>query len=109
MKKTDKYFKKYAALLMIAVSAIVLMQEALFAQGAVVGYVNGRTDEIPVSNDQLEKLTHAMVYNLFVNADGSITPNTGWEISMTAFESLLKPLVKDAHEGRKSKYCCWRR
>ena len=65
-------FRKYAALLMMSVSTVVFLQEALFAQGAVIGYVNGRTDDILVSDDQLDRLTHAMAVDLYPDANGNL-------------------------------------
>ena len=59
--------RKYVAVLALAVSAVLFLPEALFAQGAVVGYVWGkRIDEtIPSAlvtslptDAQLDKLTH---------------------------------------------------
>ena len=49
MKSNRSILRKYAAILALAVSAIVLLPEDLFAQGAVVGYViwpNVNTDAL---------------------------------------------------------------
>ena len=65
-------FRKYTAMLALAVSAMVFLPEALFAKGAVVGYVYGLND---VSDVQLDKLTHIMVSDLYMDANGNVFPN----------------------------------
>ena len=70
--KNKCIFRKYAVTLALAVSAIVLMSEALFAKGAVIAYVYGKTE---VTDAQLGKLTHIMVSDLYMDANGNVFPN----------------------------------
>ena len=72
MNKNIRVFRKYAATLALAVSAIVFLPEALFAKGAVIGYVWGQTK---VTDVQLDKLTHIMVSDLYMDANGNVFPN----------------------------------
>ena len=70
--KNNCIFRKYAVTLALAVSAIVFLPEVLFAKGAVIGYVYGDTY---VENVQLGKLTHIMVSDLYMDANGNVFPN----------------------------------
>ena len=72
MNKNRRILRKYAFVLAFAVSAIVFLPKALFAKGAVIGYVYGKTT---VSNAQLQKLTHIMVVDLYMDANGNVFPN----------------------------------
>ena len=63
----NSILRKYSAILALAVSAIVFLPEALFAQGAVVAYADynkwgdpNNLNDFP-SNEQLDELTHVMV------------------------------------------------
>ncbi len=57
----------------ILVLTMLFLPEALFAKGAVIGYASGDCDK--VTNEQLEKLTHVMAVDLYINTDGSLRPN----------------------------------
>jgi len=70
----NRNLRKCAAIFALAVSAVVFLPEALFAKGAVIGYVWGSD---VVSDDQLDRLTHVMVYNLFTNSNGTLIKNPG--------------------------------
>ncbi len=73
MNSNKRILRKYAAILALVVSAIVLLPEVLSAKGAVIGYASGDCDK--VTNEQLEKLTHVMAVDLYIKADGSLRPN----------------------------------
>ena len=73
MKSKRSILRKSALILAFAVSAIVFLPEALFAKGAVIGYSWGLHS---VSDDQLNRLTHVLAVDLYVNANGTIMPNT---------------------------------
>jgi len=90
--------RKYAAIWALAVSAIVLLPETLLAKGAVIGYAWGNTNESPVTDEQLEKLTHLMIYDMYVEPNGDIIPNTGWDSpTSTIWKNQLSTLVDRAH------------
>ena len=72
--KNKCMIRKYAVLLALAVSAIVFLPEALLAKGAVIGYASGKSN---VTDEQLNKLTHLIIYDMYVKVDGSIIPNPG--------------------------------
>jgi len=75
MNKNRCFFRKYVAILAFVLLAIVFQPGALFAQGAVVGYVS--VNDV-VTDAQLNRLTHIMAYNLFVTNIGGIIPNPGF-------------------------------
>ncbi len=68
--------RMYSAILALLVSAIVLLPEALFAKGAVIGYASGDGDE--VTNEQLNRLTHVMAVDLYPDAQGYLYSQTIW-------------------------------
>ena len=96
--KNKNFLRKYAVLLAFAVSAIVFLPEALLAKGAVIGYAWGNSD---VSDEQLDRLTHLMVYDMYVETNGDIIPNPDWEQYVppgTTWVAQLNTLVSRAHE-----------
>jgi len=64
MNNNRSFFKKFAAIAAFAVSAIVCLPEALFAQGAVVGYAYGLATNYDA---QLDHITHVMAVDLYVD------------------------------------------
>jgi len=89
--KNRNVIRKYTTILMFAILATVLLPKTLFANGAVIGYVWGNTY---VSNAQLEKLTHVMVFDLYTDANGNLSPNPDWN---STWPSRLDSLVNRAH------------
>ena len=61
---------KYAAILAFSVSSIVFLPETLIAKGAVIGYV---WPEVTTTNARLDRLTHALVFDLHPTATGVIS------------------------------------
>ena len=72
MKRNRSSFKKYATILTLVILASVFLSAALFAKGVVIGYVWG--DNF-LGNDQLERFTHVMVSDLYMDANGTVFPN----------------------------------
>ena len=66
--KNRNNFRKCAAIVVLTVSAIVYLPEVAFGKGAVIGYASG--DCGPVSDEQLDRLTHVMAVDLYPDADG---------------------------------------
>ena len=71
MKNRSNY-RKYAAIAAFAISAILFLPEALFAKGAVVGYVYGSSNNnssTTVTDAQLDRLTHIMAVDLYMDTN----------------------------------------
>ena len=92
MKKRS-ILRKYCVVLALVIMANVFLVEALFAKGAVVGYVWGGHS---VSDDQLENLTHIMAVDLYIKTNGELFPNP--DLGSNWSNSWLTPLVNRAHQ-----------
>jgi hypothetical protein len=69
-KNINRFFqRKFAAILIFAVSAIVFLPEALYAKGAVIGYATGNAYTTFPINFQLFRFTHMMASDLYPDAN----------------------------------------
>ena len=90
MKSKRKIIKKYATILTLAVTTIVFLPETLLAaKGAVVGYVWGDRN---VTDDHLDRMTHIMATDMYINASNNLIPNP--DLPPNWVSSWLDPLVK---------------
>jgi len=92
--KYRSILSKYTAILALAVSAILFLPVVAFGKGAIIGYVWGKT---AVTNTQLEKLTHIMVVDLYMDANGNVFPNPDFPNNWVS--AWLDPLINNAHNN----------
>ena len=83
MKSNRSILRKSALMLALSVSAVLFLPKVLFAKGAVVGYVWGQTNVTP---EQLDRLTHVVVSDLYM--DGNCKKNHVWGEKI--FENVYK-------------------
>ena len=67
MNRNIQILGKCATIVAFFVSVIVLLPEVAFGKGAVIGYASG--DCGPVSDEQLDRLTHVMAVDLYPDAN----------------------------------------
>ena len=86
-------FKKYAAELVLTVTAVLFLPEAMFAQGAVVGFApySSYDPQTPLtsfpSDEQLDRLTHVLP---MIGVDSSTYTISKWNTNrLSWFESLV--------------------
>ena len=111
MKLNKRTLRKYTAILALAISAVMFLPEALFAQGAVIGYAAADGVNVPPNNwnpfppnVQLEKLTHVIAMDVYPDANGNLKsnllpvlkPNKIWTTNMT--DAWLADLVSRAKQ-----------
>ena len=75
----NSLIRKCAAMLALAVTAVLFLPKTLLAQGAVVAYANYHwVDSTQYAqtgfptDEQLDRLTHVMLVDLYTDTDGSV-------------------------------------
>jgi len=75
----NSMIRKYVIILALAVSAALFLPKTLLAQGAVVAYANyhwvDSTQYVQTgfpTDEQLDRLTHVMLVDLYTDTDGSV-------------------------------------
>ena len=93
MNKQRCILKRGTAILVLTVSAIVLLPTVLFAKGDVVGYAPEYKN--PPSNEQLDRLTHVIVFSVYPDASGNLLNKSALE-NNTWLSSNANSLLKRA-------------